>query len=87
MTRNRQLSPLIALFLVLALVPIYSKTGQQVGSLNYERREEMVPMRDGVRLYTIIMAPRSSTARLPFILLRTPYSAAGTLVIRFPPSM
>jgi putative CocE/NonD family hydrolase len=80
----RQLSRLIALVFVLALVPIYLKTSQLVGSFNYERREEMIPMRDGVRLYTIIMVPRSSSATLPFILLRTPYSAAGSVGNPFP---
>ena len=41
-------------------------------------------MRDGVRLYTIIVAPKISTARLPFMLLRTPYSAAGSVGNPFP---
>ena len=84
MTKMRQLSRFIPLVIVLALIPIYSRTSQQVGSFNYERREEMIPMRDGVRLYTIIMAPRSPSARLPFILLRTPYSAARSVGSPFP---
>ena len=84
MTKVRQLSRFIPLVIVLALVPIYSRTSQHVGSFNYERREEMIPMRDGVRLYSIIMAPRSSAARLPFMLLRTPYSAAGSVGSPFP---
>jgi putative CocE/NonD family hydrolase len=38
-------------------------------------REEMVPMRDGVRLYTIILTPKKTTEPLPIILERTPYDA------------
>src|SRR4029078_8351115 len=34
---------------------------------------EMIPMRDGVKLHTIIYAPKDHKDPLPFILLRTPY--------------
>ncbi|MDP6777722.1 MAG: CocE/NonD family hydrolase, partial [Candidatus Latescibacteria bacterium] len=43
---------------------------------NYTRKEEMVPMRDGVKLFTIIMIPKGATRKMPIILSRTPYSAA-----------
>jgi putative CocE/NonD family hydrolase len=33
----------------------------------------MVPMRDGVKLYTTVYAPKNQTAPLPFVLMRTPY--------------
>ena len=36
-------------------------------------REEMIPMRDGVRLHTKIFVPRDQREPLPFIMLRTPY--------------
>ena len=41
-------------------------------------REEMIPMRDGVRLYTLIFSPKDPAAPLPVILLRTPYNAEMT---------
>jgi putative CocE/NonD family hydrolase len=41
---------------------------------NYAKREYMVPMRDGVKLYTIVYAPRDTSRAYPFILFRTPYS-------------
>ena len=37
----------------------------------WERREAMIPMRDGIRLFTVIMAPRSATEPLPILLQRT----------------
>jgi uncharacterized protein len=49
---------------------------EQVTSLNdFEKREAMIPMRDGVKLYTVIVIPRGAT-HAPIILDRTPYSAA-----------
>ncbi|MEA3460310.1 MAG: CocE/NonD family hydrolase, partial [Bacteroidota bacterium] len=41
-------------------------------------REEMIPMRDGVRLYTLILEPANPSGPLPVILLRTPYNAERT---------
>ncbi|MES2149089.1 MAG: CocE/NonD family hydrolase [Pseudomonadota bacterium] len=43
--------------------------------LNYLRRSVMVPMRDGVKLNTVIIMPRN-TAHAPILLTRTPYNAA-----------
>jgi uncharacterized protein len=43
---------------------------------DYVKRVEMVPMRDGVRLYTVIVIPRSAT-HAPILLTRTCYNAAG----------
>jgi putative CocE/NonD family hydrolase len=41
----------------------------------FERREVMIPMRDGVRLLTVILAPRGGGEPLPILLTRTPYGA------------
>jgi putative CocE/NonD family hydrolase len=43
----------------------------------FEKIEQMVPMRDGVRLHTIIYAPKSLKDPLPIILNRTPYGIDG----------
>ena len=42
---------------------------------DYTRREAMVPMRDGVKLYTVIWIPKGAHD-LPIVLTRTPYDAA-----------
>jgi putative CocE/NonD family hydrolase len=39
----------------------------------FEKIEQMVPMRDGVKLHTIIYAPKSHKDSLPILLNRTPY--------------
>ncbi|HVN09756.1 MAG TPA: CocE/NonD family hydrolase, partial [Patescibacteria group bacterium] len=45
-------------------------------SFNYTKRVEMIPMRDGVKLYTVIVIPKGAT-HAPILLTRTPYNAAG----------
>jgi len=49
-------------------------TAPQTG-YDYVKRVEMVPMRDGVRLYTVIVIPKGAT-HAPILLTRTPYNAA-----------
>ena len=44
---------------------------------DYTRREEMIPMRDGVKLHTVILVPRNAH-RAPILLTRTPYDASAT---------
>ncbi|MDQ3699202.1 MAG: CocE/NonD family hydrolase [Gemmatimonadota bacterium] len=40
----------------------------------YVKQDYMAPMRDGVKLFTIIYTPRDTTRTHPIILFRTPYS-------------
>ncbi len=44
---------------------------------NFEKTEKMIAMRDGARLYTEIFTPKTATAPLPIIFLRTPYGITG----------
>lgn len=51
---------------------------------DYVRREEMIPMRDGVKLHTVILVPNAIQAAngkrsklAPILLTRTPYDANG----------
>jgi len=43
---------------------------------DYDKRVMMVPMRDGTRLYTVIVVPKGAT-NAPIVLTRTPYNAKG----------
>jgi putative CocE/NonD family hydrolase len=45
-------------------------------AFDHVKRVEMVPMRDGVKLKTIILVPRGAS-KAPMLLTRTPYNAAG----------
>jgi len=48
------------------------------GSFDYARREVMIPMRDGIKLRTVIFVPKGAK-QAPMLLTRTPYNAGQTL--------
>jgi uncharacterized protein len=50
-------------------------------SFDYVKREEMIPMHDGVKLKTFILIPKGAN-RAPMLLTRTPYNASER-VLRF----
>lgn len=56
----------------LLAIPLLS-AGQQ-----FDKREAMIPTRDGVKLHTVIFTPRNATAPLPVLFLRTPYGALSS---------
>jgi putative CocE/NonD family hydrolase len=43
---------------------------------NYTKREVMIPMRDGVRLFTSIYTPKDLSKKYPVIMRRSPYSCS-----------
>jgi putative CocE/NonD family hydrolase len=43
---------------------------------NYTKKEIMVPMRDGIKLFTSLYIPKDNTEKHPFLMTRTPYSCA-----------
>ena len=47
---------------------------QVTTSFNYEKREVMIPMRDGVKLHAVIVIPKGAK-NAPILLTRTPYNA------------
>jgi len=44
-------------------------------TLQFSRREVLIPMRDGIRLNTVIFAPKTKEA-VPIVFLRTPYGVS-----------
>jgi len=42
---------------------------------HYTKYEFRIPMRDGVRLFTVVYVPKDTRQRYPFLMQRTPYSA------------
>ncbi|HEV2206686.1 MAG TPA: CocE/NonD family hydrolase [Candidatus Acidoferrales bacterium] len=58
-------------------VPLHSQ-GDQEWSVqdHYTKSEYRIPMRDGVRLFTIVYAPKDTSQTYPFLINRTPYSVA-----------
>jgi putative CocE/NonD family hydrolase len=57
-----------------------------VGSYDYVRREVMIPMRDGAKLYTVIVIPKGAKDA-PMLLTRTPYNASHRVLRNDSPHM
>jgi len=72
-------SALLALRVGSRAVPAQETLREPLGHDDFTVREERIPMRDGVKLYTIVLTPKNAKTPLPILLLRTPYKAAGVL--------
>jgi uncharacterized protein len=66
----------ISLFFIGSLLNIC--TAQTDSIALYKKTSVMIPMRDGVKLHTVIFSPVSATNSLPMLLQRTPYGASGS---------
>ena len=66
------LNRIVALFTLLLTIS-FATAKQTKPDDKYNRQEVMIPMRDGVKLFTVIYTPKDQKEKLPFLLLRTPY--------------
>ena len=89
-TNVRVLKPLVGMILVLQLTqPVAAQSNGKPGTLQSEtpqkfsptnegfdhvRCDVMIPMRDGVKLHTVILVPKGAKGA-PILLTRTPYNA------------
>lgn len=69
-TMPKQLTRLLCTLVCLTAVAPFNA---QQPAVAFTGTENMIPMRDGVRLYTQVYVPTQSAERLPILLLRTPY--------------
>ncbi len=60
---------------------IPDKFKTNIESFDFDRRDVMIPMRDGVKLHTVIMVPRGAQSA-PMLLTRTPYGASHAVSAR-----
>ena len=63
----------VALLLFAFTAPLAAQ-GLEWVKENYTKQEIYIPMRDGVRLFTAVYAPKDSSQKYPIMLVRTPYS-------------
>ncbi len=52
-------------------------SGASLDAPTFKSDEQMIPMRDGVKLHTLIVSPEGVQVRLPILLMRTPYGIDG----------
>ncbi len=65
--------PVLVLALLAASCAPGSRTAPGVAE-THSKQEVMIPMRDGVRLFTSILVPKDGSGQYPILLRRTPYS-------------
>lgn len=70
--RSRASLAALAAFALLA-APALAEEGDYVKA-NYTKYEYLIPMRDGVRLFTAVYVPKDRSKLYPIMLYRTPYS-------------
>ncbi|MCE7862207.1 MAG: CocE/NonD family hydrolase [Bacteroidetes bacterium CHB5] len=70
---------ILHLLLFCTTVSVYGQTAKEDSTFlreNYVKIERLIPMRDGVKLFTAIYIPKDASQKYPFLLTRTPYSCA-----------
>jgi putative CocE/NonD family hydrolase len=70
--------------LLLAALAATTAPAQTAPDTLFDYRSEMIPMRDGIQLHTVIVRPRGRSGDLPIILQRTPYGTPGPGLVTGP---
>jgi predicted acyl esterase len=68
---------ILCIAVAIAVRPVLSQDSLYVRQ-HYVKREVMVPVRDGVRLFTSMYVPVDTTRTYPIMLNRTPYGVRRT---------
>jgi len=77
----------VLLFLLFFVFNLFSQTNSLDSAWvkdNYYKMEQMIPMRDGIKLFTAIYIPKDSSEKHPVLLRRTPYSSSPYGTNNFP---
>src|SRR5262245_49715638 len=89
---NRLAALLTISFLVLTaanrfgLVALPELRAQSASTSPFSFEEVMIPVRDGVRLQTVILAPADQKGALPILFRRTPYGVPSAAPAQIPPN-
>src|SRR5688500_14967195 len=69
----------ILCFLLIASQSFAQSPARDTGFVrrHYDKFEYHIPMRDGIRLFTIVYVPKDKTQTYPFLMNRTCYNASG----------
>lgn len=76
MNSIKLISARVIFFVCLCLLPASAAPAQEKFDVkaNYVKHEYRIPMRDGVKLFTSVYAPKDTSRKYPIMLLRTPYT-------------
>ena len=65
--------------LALLLLPVGALVAQSATGDDLDRHALSIAMRDGAKLYAVVVAPKVPAKPLPIMLVRTPYGVSGNL--------
>ena len=68
-----------AFLVAFAAVPLWAQTDEPRVFVDFQ--EVMIPMRDGVKLQTVILTPKNPKGAFPFLLDRTPYGVPARAAV------
>ncbi|MFM7037625.1 MAG: CocE/NonD family hydrolase, partial [Planctomycetaceae bacterium] len=84
----------IALLMFLSTLPFQDCRAQSTASSievhireHYTKQEHMIPMRDGVRLYTAVYIPKDTSKIWPILIKRTPYGSGPYGLEKYPAAL
>ena len=84
---SRGLSKLSAIaFVCFVVSTLVAQEPAPVAKPLFSYQEVMIPMRDGIRLQTVILAPADQSRPLPILFRRTPYGVPDKAPAEMPPS-
>ncbi len=79
---------LLVFILIIYFFPFIGKTQNQDSIWivnNFYKIEKMIPMRDGIKLFTSIYIPKDSLSKHPILMTRTPYGCTPYGTTKFKP--
>ena len=65
--------------LALLLAPVGALVAQSATGDDLDRRDVSIAVRDGAKLYAVVVTPKAPAKPLPIMLVRTPYGVSGNL--------
>jgi hypothetical protein len=78
-TRTVRATELAGVILSIAFASWSTVATAQNQAAEWNRREVRIPMRDGVKLYAVVVSPTAQSKPLPIMLVRTPYGVAQNM--------
>lgn len=78
LTRSVKPHRAVIVVAILALLIVNSFASMAQEKIKYVRQEYMIPMRDGIKLYTVVYTPDNVSGSFPILIQRSPYGSEGT---------
>ncbi len=78
-TRTNRITHFLIPIGIIALLAPYILCAQEKFDIqtHYSKAEYMIPMRDGVKIYTQVYSPKDQSNKYPFMISRTPYTVGN----------